>query len=407
MGNKFFNSERLLVKKSLYVLMLTIMVVVMSELQVAGMMPEIASDLGVSTGQVGLLVSLYALGMAIGGPLIALLLRHGPPKRSLLTIVAAYAALEVVVPLVHEYWWLALLRILTGCLSGAAFGLSVTFGAHLAANPAKIGEAVSIVLGGIMVGTVIGLPLSHFIAGRWGWQSSFYVLGAAAFLLFMINLIALPTREAATQDDAAQDVRNLRSPRLWSRYLVSLLTIGAAYASFSYFTPLLEQSAGFGTTATTLILLAYGICSFVGNLIVGKIADKHAVGVLRLGHALLFVSLALLAVVSDVQPLVLVMVLIVGLAGVTMNPALVTRVAEVGGTGNLVSTVHTAVITMGVTLGTAISAVTISVFGDNPAIAMWTGAVLAVLAAAVLSLQTFSRRGIHSRGNPALIGCEQ
>ncbi|MGN0096266.1 MAG: MFS transporter [Corynebacterium sp.] len=377
--------------KQLYLLMLTILVVVMSELQIAGMMPEIADDLGVSTGQVGLLVSLYALGMALGGPLLAFTARHSPPKRSLLLVVAAYAVLEILVPLIHEYWWLALLRIITGCLSGAAFGLSVTFGARLAPSPTRIGEAVSIVLGGIMVGTVIGLPLSHFIAGRWGWQASFYVLGAAALLLFIISALALPHRAAASQDDAAQDVRNLRSPRLWSRYLVSLLTIGSAYAAFSYFTPLLEQTAGFSSDATTVILLSYGICSFIGNLVVGRFADRHAVAVLRFGHALLFIALTLLALFGQVSPLVVITVLIVGLAGVTMNPALVTRVAEVGGTGNLVSTVHTAVITMGVTLGTAISAVTISLFGDDPAVAMWTGVVFAVLAAVALAMQTTRR----------------
>lgn len=377
--------------KRLYLLMLTILVVVMSELQIAGMMPEIADDLGVSTGQVGLLVSLYALGMALGGPPLAFAARHRPPKRSLLLVVAAYAVLEILVPLIHEYWWLALLRIITGCLSGAAFGLSVTFGARLAPSPTRIGEAVSIVLGGIMVGTVIGLPLSHFIAGRWGWQASFYVLGAAALVLFIISALALPHRAAASQDDATQDVRNLRSPRLWSRYLVSLLTIGSAYAAFSYFTPLLEQTAGFSSDATTVILLGYGICSFIGNLVVGRFADRHAVGVLRFGHALLFIALILLALFGRVSPLVVITVLIVGLAGVTMNPALVTRVAEVGGTGNLVSTVHTAVITMGVTLGTAISAVTISLFGDDPAVAMWTGVAFAVLAAIVLAMQTARR----------------
>ncbi|AEK37311.1 putative membrane protein [Corynebacterium variabile DSM 44702] len=378
-------------KKHLYLLMLTILVVVMSELQVAGMMPEIAADLGVSTSQVGLLVSMYALGMAVGGPLIAFAFRVTPPKKALLIVVGLYSVLEVLVPTIHEYWWLALLRIITGCLSGAAFGLSVTFGARLAESPAKIGEAVSIVLGGIMAGTVFGLPMSHFIAGQWGWQKSFYVLGGAALLLFIISLLALPTRDAASAEDATQDIRNLRSPRLWSRYLVSLLTIGAAYASFSYFTPLLEDSAGFSTGITTLILLAYGVFSFIGNLIVGKFADRHAVRVLRIGHGFLIVSFALLALFTEVQPVVLVMVLIVGAFGVTMNPPLVTRVAEVGGAGNMVSTIHTAVITMGGTLGTAVSAMTISVFGDDPAIAMWTGVAFAVLAAVVLALQTGTR----------------
>ncbi|MBA5243534.1 MFS transporter [Corynebacterium haemomassiliense] len=379
-------------KKYLYVLMLTIMVVVMSEFQTAGMMPQIAADLGVSTGQVGTVVTLYALGMALGGPLLVYLLRHRPPKASLLIVIGTYAALEVLVPLIHEFWWLALLRVLTGCLSGAAYGIAVAYSARLAPSPEKIGEAVSIVLGGIMIGTVIGLPLSHFLAARWGWQSSFYILGIAAFAVFLISLLTLPAREAATQEAAAQDLRKLRSPKLWSRYLVSLLTIGAAFAGFSYFTPLLEQNAGFATNTTTLILLAYGIVSFIGNLIVGKFADQHAIGILRIGHTLLFISLALLGAFSNAQPLVLAMVLIVGVAGVPMNPAMVARVAEIGGTGNMVSTVHTSVITMGVALGSAIGALAIGRAGDDPSAAMWIGASFAVLATLTLATQARGRR---------------
>lgn len=379
-------------KKYLYVLMLTIMVVVMSEFQTAGMMPQIAADLGVSTGQVGTVVTLYALGMALGGPLLVYLLRHRPPKASLLIVIGTYAALEVLVPLIHEFWWLALLRVLTGCLSGAAYGIAVSYSARLAPSPEKIGEAVSIVLGGIMIGTVIGLPLSHFLAARWGWQSSFYILGIAAFAVFLISLLTLPAREAATQEAAAQDLRKLRSPKLWSRYLVSLLTIGAAFAGFSYFTPLLEQNAGFATNTTTLILLAYGIVSFIGNLIVGKFADQHAIGILRIGHTLLFISLALLGAFSNAQPLVLAMVLIVGVAGVPMNPAMVARVAEIGGTGNMVSTVHTSLITMGVALGSAIGALAIGRAGDDPSAAMWIGAAFAVLATLTLATQARRRR---------------
>ena len=379
-------------KKYLYVLMLTIMVVVMSEFQTAGMMPQIAADLGVSTGQVGTVVTLYALGMALGGPLLVYLLRHRPPKASLLIVIGTYAALEVLVPLIHEFWWLALLRVLTGCLSGAAYGIAVSYSARLAPSPEKIGEAVSIVLGGIMIGTVIGLPLSHFLAARWGWQSSFYILGIAAFAVFLISLLTLPAREAATQEAAAQDLRKLRSPKLWSRYLVSLLTIGAAFAGFSYFTPLLEQNAGFATNTTTLILLAYGIVSFIGNLIVGKFADQHAIGILRIGHTLLFISLALLGAFSNAQPLVLAMVLTVGVAGVPMNPAMVAHVAEIGGTGNMVSTVHTSLITMGVALGSAIGALAIGRAGDDPSAAMWIGAAFAVLATLTLATQARRRR---------------
>lgn len=391
-------------KKPLYMLMLTLMIVVSSELQVPAVMPEMARDLGVDTGRIGLLVSIFAIGMAIGGPVIAFALRHRPPKHALLTVVALYAVPEMLVPLMHEYWWVALMRLITGCLAGAAVGLSVVYAARLARSPSKIGEAVSIVLSGIMVGIVIGLPASHLIASVWNWQATFYVLGAAAFLVFLISLITLPARDAASADDSAQDLRNLRLPKLWSRYLVSFLTIGAAYAAFSFFTPLLEETAGFSSGATTLILLAFGLCAFVGNLIVGKFADAHAVAVLRLGHALLFVSLAVLALTAHMQPAVLVLVMVVGFTGVTMNPPLVTRVVEVGGSGNLVSTIHTSIITLGITIGTAVSATTISAFGNNPAVAMWTGSGFALLAALVLALQTLRTRQAKDPRPPLEVG---
>ncbi|MDN5757886.1 MAG: MFS transporter, partial [Tomitella sp.] len=168
--------------------------------------------------------------------------------------------------------------------------------------------------------------------------------------------------------------------------------------------PLLEETAEFSSEATTLILLAFGLSAFVGNLIVGKFADAHAVAVLRLGHALLFVSLAALAFTAHIQPAVLVLVLVVGFTGVTMNPPLVTRVVEVGGSGNLVSTIHTSIITLGITIGTAVSATTMSAFGNNPAVAMWTGSGFALLAALVLALQTLRTRRVKALRPPLEVG---
>lgn len=375
-------------KRPLYLLMATLLVVTMSELQTAGMMPYMAADLGVSTGTIGLLVSVYALGMAIGGPLVAIGLRGLPPRRALCLVVGAYAVFEILAPVVHEFWWLALIRVLTGCLAGAMFGLCISFGARLAPEPGRIGQNVAVVMSGLMIGTVIGLPVSHFIAEQWNWQTSFYLLGAAALVICLVDRAGLPAMTPASAESSLEDARALRRPALWARYLVSLLTIGATYGAFSYFTPLLEQNAGFSAGAVTLILLAYGVCTVIGNLIVGRFADRHAVAVLRLGHALVFIALVILGLFNDLPAVTLPFVLVIGLVGVTMNPALITRVVEVGGSGNLVSTVHTAVITSGVMVGTAISALVIGLAGDDPAAAMWTGAGLAVLAAVVLAMQS-------------------
>lgn len=367
--------------RHLYMLMLIIMVTVMSELQVAGMMPVMAADLGVGTGSIGLLVSIYAFGMTVGGTTFAFLLRRQPPKAALLAIIACYSVAQVLVPLIDALWWIASVRFITGALAGASFGLSLSYAARVAPRPERIGQAVSIVLGGITIGTVLGLPLSHLIAESWGWRASFFVLGGVTFLLLLSAGRTLPKRDGATATAAGQDLDNLRLPALWMRYLVSLLTIGAAYASFSFFTPLLEVSSGFSSAATTGILLAYGLCAYIGNAAVGRLADTRAVEVLRSGLAALVVALAVLATCATNQPLALAMVLVVGLVGVSMNPALVTRVAEIGGMGTMVSTVHTAVISAGVALGSAMSGIAMSWAGDDdPTIAMWTGSGLGLVA---------------------------
>ncbi|CDG19751.1 Major facilitator superfamily transporter [Xenorhabdus poinarii G6] len=374
-------------KRYLYILMMAILIVTMSELQTAGMLPSIATDLNEPISRVGLLVSIYALGMAIGAPIITFFLRRQSPRLALSCVIAGYAVIELVAPVVHQYWWLALARLVTGCLSGATFGLSIIFATRLAPSPSQIGRAVSIVLSGLTVGTVIGLPMSHYIANQWDWQACFYLLGIAALIISFIVAKGLPDIEKASESESAEDLHNLTSPKLWSCYLVSFLTIGAAYGSFSFFTPLLQENAGFSSDATTTILFGYGICTVIGNLIVGRFADAHPVGILITGHSILLVALITLSLFSHVKTITLIMVLIVGLIGISMNPALVTRVTKAGGTGFLVTTVHTTLVTLGVTSGTTFSSFSMGIFGENPVVATWTGVFLVVLVLCVLTLQ--------------------
>ncbi|MES9525928.1 MFS transporter [Streptomyces capoamus] len=242
----------------------------------------------------------------------------------------------------------------------------------------------------------MGLPFSHAIATAWNWQTSFVALGVVGLIIALFDIRALPALPAVSAQTSADDMQQFRSPRLWGRYLVSLLTIGATYGAFSYFTPLLEEDAGFSSNATTVALFGYGLCTVIGNNLVGRYADRHAVTLLRIGHLALTGALVVLAIFSEVPWAVLPGVLVVGLVGVSMNPALVARVVEVAGAGGLVNTVHTSVITLGVVAGSAIGGVAISTSGDTTAsAAMWTGAILAVLATVVLSAQTVDRKRAH------------
>lgn len=192
-------------------------------------------------------------------------------------------------------------------------------------------------------------------------------------------------------EEDVEDGKRLKSASLWLRYGVSLLTIGSVYAGFSFFTPVLQDESGFSANMTSALLLLYGIFTLIGNFLVGSIAQKSATVILLAGHVVIFMAMMVIYLFSEVKIATVVAVLAVGLLGVSMNPALMARVVEVGGAGNMVTSVHTGVITMGVTVGTALSSLIISRLNG---VASYSGLVSAVLVVmvSVLTLISLSKK---------------
>lgn len=375
--------------KSVFTLMLCVLVVVTSELQTAGMMPYVAQDINVNVGKVGILVTFYALGMALGGPAIVFVLRKTPLKIALVSAMLLYSLLEMLTIAHSSILWLTLFRFLTGSLSGAVFGLALSFAARTASRAEEIPKDISFVLNGLMIGGIIGMPMSHAIAESVGWRWSFIVLGIVAAIVSGIVWVTLPSLSPANPEEDAEDRKQLRKRSLWVRYGISLLTIGAVYAGFSFFTPVLQEESGFSANTTSLLLLAYGLCTLIGNFAVGAIAQKAATTILFVGHTVVLISMLSIYFLSEVKLTTVVAVLAVGLLGVTMNPALVARVAEVGGTGNMVTSMHTGVITMGVTVGTAVSSLVIE---KNNGVASYSGLVSVILVVMACLLTVISLR---------------
>lgn len=385
--------------KSVVTLMLCVLVVVTSELQTAGMMPYLAQGLNVNVGSVGVLVTVYALGMALGGPTIVFFGRKYPPRSSLLGAMLTYSVLEVATIMHSSMAWLVAARFLTGSLSGAVFGLALSFAARIAPTPATIPKNIAFVLNGLMLGGIIGMPLSHAIADSFGWQWSFILLGILALATSIIVGTTLPRLHATNQHDDSKDRRQLKNKTLWIRYAISLLTIGSVYAGFSFFTPVLQNEAGFSANTTSALLLIYGIFTLIGNFMVGNIAHKAATTILLSGHAVILVAMGTIYLFSEVKIATVLAVLAVGLFGVTLNPALVARVTEIGGAGNMVTSVHTGVITLGVTVGTALSSL---VLEKSNGIASNSGIVSVLLAAGagVLTFASMHRAKPSTKANP-------
>ncbi|MGI5469304.1 MFS transporter [Streptomyces sp. CA-132043] len=367
---------------TVYVLGLGIFAMVTSELQVSGLMPVMAQGLGVPIPRIGYLISYYAFAMAVGGPVLALLLLRLRHKTSLMVLFLTFVIGEALAATASGYPVMILARIITGAVSGAFFGVALAVCVEVVDERLR-GRATSIVLGGLMVGTVLGLPGANLIGQHWGWRASFWAVTVLTALVGLVTAATVPMLERQESRSLREETAELKRPRLWAVFSTSTLVIGATYAAFSYFTPILKQVTGFGDAVVPLLLIAYGVATLIGNNIVGRLADRYTIPVLAVGLVSLTVFLTVFGLFADARIPAVVALLGTGLVGVTMNPALVTRVMRTANGRPLVNTVHTSMITMGVVLGSWAGGLGIST-GFGLRAPLWVGVGLAVLG--ILSL---------------------
>ena len=277
-----------------YILAGGIFAMVTSEFTVSGLMPQLASDLGVGVPQIGYLVTVFALAMSVGGPILTALLFRWPHKRALLMLFAIFLTGNVLAALAPSYSILLVARLVTGAASGAFFGIAVTAAGQAVSAPLRA-RATATALQGLMLGTTLGLPLATWIGGHWGWRAAFVGIGVLTVLAATATAVALPPADPTDPVDSAgttgsasmrAELGVFRSRRLWAVMGTSTLIIGAAFAGFSYFTPILSEDTGIDLELIPLLLLAYGAVTVVGNAIVGRLASAHTLPTLVVGTTL-------------------------------------------------------------------------------------------------------------------------
>ena len=365
-----------------------------SEFMVAGMMPSLSEALGVSVADIGYLISLYAAGMVIGGPLLTALLLglRVPNKTALLWLLALYVAGGVLAATATDYTVMAVARVITGVAGSACFGVSLSIAAGLVAPHAR-GKAASIVLGGLMLATVLGVPAATLVDQSFGWRASFWLVVAfAAVCACLIALIVKPSAKAEAVS-LRGELAEFRKGRLWAAYATSGLIIGATFAAFSYFSPIFTDVTGFGAASIPLLLGIYGVANIVGNIVVGRYADRHIFPILIGGLVVLTLALAAFALMADNPVVAVAAFLAIGLAGVPMNPAMVARVMRSAHAGPLVNTVHTSVVNVGLAFGAWAGGLSISAGYGLPA-PLWIGLVLAI--GGLLSLAPAAARQLET-----------
>lgn len=260
-----------------------------TEFIIMGILPELAQALAVSIPSAGLLVTGYALGVAAGAPILAVLTSRMRRKLALLMLIVIFIVGNSLCALAPDYAWLMVARVLTSFAHGAFFGIGSVVAASLV--PAdKRASAIALMFTGLALANVLGVPIGTFIGQTYGWRAAFWAVTVAGLFAAAGLAVLLPSECDGGTVNLRKEIRVLAKPGVWLALSMTVLGFGGVFVVFTYIAPILEQASGFAPSSISLLLVLFGIGLAIGNSAGGRLADR---GGLR---ALLFVFMALIAV---------------------------------------------------------------------------------------------------------------
>lgn len=274
-----------------------------TEFVIVGLIPTMAADLAVSIPSAGLLVSLYALGVAIGAPVLTALSGKWNRKYVLLAVMSLFVVGNLLAWQAPGYNTLILARILTGLAHGVFFSIGSTIATGLVPKE-KAASAIALMFTGLTVALVTGVPLGTYIGQTFGWQATFLIVALLGLIALIGSAFLVPNnlKQPAAAKFSSQ-LRVLTQPRLLLVYAITALGYGGTFTAFTFLAPILQQEAGFSASAISIIMLVYGVSVAIGNLWGGKMADK--MGPVK-ALTIIFTGLAAILVVFNftaVQPI--------------------------------------------------------------------------------------------------------
>ena len=237
-----------------------------TEFVIVGLVPTIAQQLSISLPSAGLLVSIYALGVAIGAPVLTALTGRMPRKQLLLALMVLFTAGNVLAWQAPGYETLILARLLTGLAHGVFFSIGSTIATSLVAKE-KAASATAIMFGGLTVALVTGVPFGTFIGQHFGWRETFLAVSILGVIALISSLILVPNNIPGRASASLRDqLKVLTHPRLLMIYAITALGYGGVFTAFTFLAPMMQELAGFSPSAVSWILLGYGVSVAIGNV---------------------------------------------------------------------------------------------------------------------------------------------
>lgn len=314
---------------ALWALTLSAFAIGTTEFVIVGLIPTIAASLNVSVPSAGLLVSLYALGVAIGAPVLTALTGRVPRKQLLLGLMVLFTIGNLVAWMAPNYASLMAARVLTGLAHGVFFSIGSTIATSLVPKE-KAASAIALMFTGLTVALVTGVPLGTVIGQHFGWQATFLAVSLLGVIAAVGSAILVPSDIAGSKPSSLlTQLAVLKKPRLLLVYAMTTLGYGGSFIAFTYLAPVLQEVSGFAASTVSLVMLVYGVSVAAGNIWGGKLADRQGpVRALQIVFALLALVLLILTFTAPSKPLVLLTVLAWGAVAFGNVPGLQVYVVQ-------------------------------------------------------------------------------
>ena len=381
----------------------------LTEFVAMGLLPGLAADLlpGVwsqsheqANAQAGWIVSAYALGVVVGAPTIAAAAARFPRKQLLLACVAVFVLGTVASALLPTFGLILLARFVAALPHGAYFGIAALVAASLM-GPGKRGRGVALVLSGLTIANVIGVPTVTWLGQVAGWRVAYLAVAAVFLLTFVAIALAVPLQAGDPAATIRRELRIFGRVQVWLALLIGAVGFGGFFAVYTYVSPVVTTVTHLSPAVVPWALVAAGIGMTIGNVIGGRAADHNVMATLFICFGVFAVSLTGLALTAHTPVGLFVFLFLVGAAASALSPAIQTRLMDVAGDGqSLAAAINHSSLNIGNSLGAYLGGLTIAA-GLGYLSPTWVGLLLCVpgvaFALVALVLQRRSDRSEAAR----------
>ncbi|HEX3222665.1 MAG TPA: MFS transporter [Nocardioides sp.] len=371
-----------------------------TEFMAMGLLPQVADGVDVSIPTAGHLISAYAVGVVFGAPVLAFLGARLPRRGLLVALMVAYAGANALSAIAADYGLLLLARFLCGVPHGAYFGVASLVAASLAPR-GREGRAVAMVMIGLSVANVFGVPAATWMGQNLGWRSAFWVAASLAVLTAALVTAFVPSCPGNAEATGRRELRLFAEPQAWLTLIAGAVGFGGMFALYSYIAKVVTEVGGLSEGAVPVFLLAFGLGMVAGTYVAGALADWSVFRSLLGSSLAMAVLLLAYAVLAPAGWWALVPAFLVAVASSVLVVNLQLRLMSVAGDAQtLGAAMNHSSLNIGNALGAWLGGLVIASEWGYRAPAL-VGVVLALAGLAVLGLSATVHRRTASVGSPA------